>query len=391
MKYDIKLIKSTFYKEQQTKKALCSFIMKADQLSIGAQCALFEQDFCTWQGRRHSVLFNSGSSANLALIQALLNIGKLKPGNRVGFSGITWATNVMPLIQLGLEPIPVDIELATLNVSPDKLAKAHKKHKLHCLFLTNLLGFSDDIAKIAKFCNKNNILLIEDNCESMGSQTNKKKLGNFGFASTFSFFVGHHMSAIEGGMVCTDNKELDQHLRMTRSHGWDRHLTLPQQKKLRKIHEVDDFFAKYTFYDLAYNLRPNEVTGFLGKYQLKFIEETTSRREKNFIKFLQIYDICPDTYPLKISMDFISNFAMPIVFKELKVMRKFCKLCEQRGIEVRPIVGGVMSDQPFFKKYNSKSFDIPNSRLAYTQGFYFANNPELTRDEVNYIIDTFRS
>ncbi len=390
MEYSIKLIKSTFYKEKQTIEALCRFLKSAGQLSIGEQCHEFEAVFSKWQERKFSSLFNSGSSANLALIQALLNLGKLQPGMNVGFSGITWATNVMPLMQLGLRPIPIDISLENLNVSPKTLEQAHKKHSLDCVFLTNLLGFSDDMVAIAKYCKEQNILLIEDNCESMGSRTQGKKLGNFGVASTFSFFVGHHMSAIEGGMVCTDDKELDQQLRMARSHGWDRHLSVTQQKSLRKTHEISDFFAKYTFYDLAYNLRPNEITGFLGKYQLKFIEETIKKREKNFQKFLQIYDICEDVYPLHITMDFVSNFAMPVVFTSAKKMEEYRKKCEKRNIEVRPIVGGVMSDQPFFKKYIKQKFDIPNSRLAYTQGFYFANNPELTKDEVQYIIDTFR-
>ncbi len=391
MDYKIKLIKSSFYNETETKNALCAFIQDAKQLSIGTECLAFETEFSAWQGRKYSVLFNSGSSANLALIQALLNMGKLQPGMKVGFSGITWATNVMPLLQLGLIPIPVDIELDTLNVSSHTLEQTHQEQKLDCLFLTNLLGFSDDIKKIKQFCFKENILLLEDNCESMGSKTSGKMLGNFGLASTFSFFVGHHMSAIEGGMVCTDDKELDRHLRMARSHGWDRHLTEKQQKSLRTEHAISDFFAKYTFYDLAYNLRPNEITGFLGKYQLKFIDETTHKREQNFKALLKIYDVCEDVYPLDIRMDFVSNFAMPLVFKSEQLKDSYCSRCEKLGIEVRPIVGGVMADQPFFKKYISQTYNIPVSRLAFKQGFYFANNPELTQDEIEYLIAAFKS
>lgn len=391
MDYKIKLIKSSFYNEEETKNALCTFIQGAKQLSIGAECASFESEFSAWQGRKYSVLFNSGSSANLALVQALLNMGKLKPGMKVGFSGITWATNVMPLMQLGLVPIPVDIELDTLNVSSHTLEQTHTREPLDCLFITNLLGFSDDLKKIKQYCAREGILLLEDNCESMGSVTAGKRLGNFGFASTFSFFVGHHMSAIEGGMVCTDDKELDRHLRMARSHGWDRHLTEKQQIALRKEHAVSDFFAKYTFYDLAYNLRPNEITGFLGKYQLQFINETVQKREQNFQEFLKIYDVCSDVYPLDIRMDVVSNFAMPLVFKSEQLKDTYCSRCEKLGIEVRPIVGGVMADQPFFKKYINTSHDIPVSRLAFKQGFYFANNPELTTTEIEYLINAFRT
>lgn len=385
----IKLIKSTFHKETQTKKALCNFLMRSSQLSIGEECVKFEEKFAEWQGSKYCVLFNTGSSANLALIQALKNLGRMNDGMKVGFSGITWATNVMPLIQLQLQPIPVDIEIETLNSSLYELKKVHQKYHLDAFFITNLLGFAHDIEAIRKYCKKENILLIEDNCESLGSVQTGKKLGNFGLASTFSFFVGHHMSAIEGGAVCTNDKHLNRELRMVRSHGWDRHLSQVDQRKLRKQYKISDFDAKYTFYDLAYNLRPTEITGFLGSQQLKFIAATTNKRQSNFKKFQKLSNSSVYFYPLTPQMDFISNFAMPVVCKSLKIKKRCIELCAERKIEIRPIVGGVMSDQPFFTKYISKKFDLPKSRLVHKQGFYFANNPELTPKEVSYIIETF--
>ncbi len=181
----IKLIKSTFYK-----------------------CELFEKNFAKWQKRKYCVFLNSGSSANLAIIQALLNLRKIKKGDKVGFSALTWSTNVMPLIQLGLQPIPIDIELETLNVSSELVGKIIKKHKIKMLFLTNLLGFCSDIDKIRSICDKSKVILIEDNCEALGTLYKGTKLGNYGLASTFSFYVGHHMSTIEGGAVCTDSERL---------------------------------------------------------------------------------------------------------------------------------------------------------------------------------------
>src|SRR3990167_7155265 len=150
----IKLIKSTFYKEEKTKKELINFIKKAKQLSFGPECEKFERNFAKYQGRKHCVLVNSGSSANLALIQALINLGKIKKGDSVGFSAITWSTNVMPLIQLGLNAVPVDVELDTLNVSSFKLKDLLKKQKISMLFLTNLLGFCDDIDEIKFICKR---------------------------------------------------------------------------------------------------------------------------------------------------------------------------------------------------------------------------------------------
>src|ERR1035437_5440891 len=158
----IKLIKSTFYNEKDTKKKLVKFINNAEQLSFGKECEKFEEKFAKYQGSTYCVFVNSGSSANLALIQGLLNLGKIKKGDNIGFSALTWSTNVMPLIQLGLNPIPVDVELDTLNVSSDKLLKVIKQTKIKALFLTNLLGFCDDIGEIRKVCDEKKIILIED-------------------------------------------------------------------------------------------------------------------------------------------------------------------------------------------------------------------------------------
>src|SRR3989344_5647769 len=148
----INLIKSTFYNEKLAKGNLCKFIENAKHLSIGKQCADFEKRFSLWQGRKYSTMFNSGSSANLALIQTLVNLGKIKTGDSVGFSAVTWATNVMPLINLALKPVPIDIELDTLNISYEALAIAHKTHKFKLLFITNLLGYCGDIGEIRNLC-----------------------------------------------------------------------------------------------------------------------------------------------------------------------------------------------------------------------------------------------
>src|SRR3989344_1898347 len=176
----IKLIKSTFYKENEIKKKLCKFIMESSQLSIGKECRKFEEKFAKWQERKYCVMVNSGSSANLAITQALLNLGRLKKGDYVGFSAVTWSTNVMPLIQLGLKVVPIDVELDTLNASSNKLIEKLNKYPIKMFFLTNLLGFCDDIDEIKKVCDKKKIILIEDNCESLGTVYRGKKLGNFG-------------------------------------------------------------------------------------------------------------------------------------------------------------------------------------------------------------------
>ena len=262
------------------------------------------------------------------------------------------------------------------------------------LFLTNLLGFCDDIDKIKNICKQKGIILIEDNCESLGTVYKNKKLGNFSLASTFSFFVGHHMSTIEGGAVCTDNEEIAIMLKLVRAYGWDRNLESKEQNKLRKKYNVESsFYSKYTFYDLGYNLRPTEINGFLGNTQIKYLDEIVRKRERNFLKLVKVINVRNNLYyPLKYDhISLISNFAYPVICKSKKIRDKLIKKCKNI-IEIRPIVGGDMTHQPFYKKYMSqyeKMLGNSNANIIKEQGLYFGNNPEMTDKEISAIIRVF--
>jgi CDP-6-deoxy-D-xylo-4-hexulose-3-dehydrase len=388
----IKLIKSTFYNEEKTKKQLCNFIKTADQLSFGPQCLEFEKNFAKWQKRKHCIFVNSGSSANLAIIQALLNLGKLKKGDYVGFSALTWSTNSMPIIQLGLNAVPIDVELNTLNVSSSKFTQMLKKYPIKMLFITNLLGFCDDIDEIKKICDQRKIILIEDNCESLGTKYKGKLLGNYGLASSFSFYVGHHMSTIEGGAICTDSEILATMLGLVRAHGWDRNLNEKRQVKIRNKYKVNStFYSRYTFYDLGFNLRPMELNAFIGNTQIKYLDEIVKKRKENFFRIaLPIYEKTDRYYPVRYDhIDFLSNFAIPVICKTKEIRDMLVQRCDGK-VEIRPIVGGDMTRQPFFKKYmKGISYDDPNARKAHEQGLYFGNNPELTDKEIKEIIHIF--
>jgi len=388
----IKLIKSTFHNEADTKEKLISFISEAEMMSFGPQCRSFETSFALWQGRSYSTFVNSGSSANLAIIQALLNLGRIKRGDKIGVSALTWSTNVMPLIQLGLEVVPIDVELDTLNVSSKKLKAVLQKHDIKMLFITNLLGFCDDIDVIEQMCAEKEILLVEDNCESLGTVYKGKKLGNFGIASTFSFYVGHHMSTIEGGAVCTDDEDIAHMLSLVRAHGWDRNLAEKQQEEIRVKHNVNSsFYSRYTFYDLGYNLRPNEINGFIGNVQLEYLDEIVETRKDTFLELAKtIYSQTDRFYPIRYDhIDLISNFAVPVICKTKEIRDELVEKCEGR-LELRPVVGGDMTKQPFFAKYEPEARLVnSNAGLIHEQGLYFGNNPELTDDEKNEIIAIF--
>ena len=279
----IKLIKSHFLNKEETLSNLLDFISGAEKLSMGSECKKFENGFSAFQERRYSVMVSNGSSANLGLLQALLNLKRLKIGDKVAFSAVTWSTNVMPIIQLGLVPVPVDVNLNTLNVGSNNFKNTLEENPdIKAFFITNILGFCSDIDKILEICDENNIILFEDNCESLGSEYKSKKLGNYGLASTCSFFVGHHLSTIEGGIVTTDDEELYRMLQIIRAHGWNRDLPIELKNSLTKSNNIEPFYDIYTFYELAYNIRPTEISGFIGNTQLPLLESSIKKRAHNY-------------------------------------------------------------------------------------------------------------
>ena len=383
----IKLQKSTFYREKETKEKLCDFITHASVLSMSDECGKFEKQFAKKQNRSHAVFVNSGSSANLLLIQALLNSGRLKKGDTVGVSALTWATNIMPLIQLGLQPFLVDCEIDSLNVSSRTFRAALEiQPNMKALFITNTLGLVDDIEVIQAICIENEIAFFEDNCEALGSVVGGKLLGNFGIASTFSFFVGHHLSAIEGGMICCDNENLFDHLVRARSHGWDRNLNQDSREELRRKYDIDEFFAKYTFYDLGYNVRPNEINGFLGNSQIIYWDEIVSKRHQNFRCLHEVLEANGNLLPLRFGhMDIISSFAIPVVIKDISLVEGYKKRFTDSEVEIRPMIAGNMARQPFYRKYVGNPGNQPNAEFIHKHSFYFGNNPELTCDEIQLL------
>jgi len=182
-------------------------------------------------------------------------------------------------------------------------------------------------------------------------------------------------------------------LALVRAHGWDRNLQPEKQIKLRKKYKVEStFYSRYTFYDLGYNLRPTEINGFIGNYQLQFIDEIIAKRESNFTKLASIiYKNNDKYYPIKYNhIDFLSNFAFPVICKSKKIRDKLIVKSELR-VEIRPIVGGSMVTQPFFNKYmlDFSKIQCPNAKLINEQGLYFGNNPELTEEEISELIEVF--
>tara|TARA_B100000989_G_scaffold278203_1_gene239795 strand:- start:45453 stop:46625 length:1173 start_codon:yes stop_codon:yes gene_type:complete len=383
----IPLMRNAFSFEDKTKKELSEFILSAKQLSMGDQCLAFEKEFSKFQDCEESILFNSGGSANLSLLQAYKNLGVLKNNSKVGFSSLTWSTNVMPIIQLGMIPIAIDCEPNTLNIMSKNLLDTLENIKLDALFITNVLGFTGDLDKIKIICDEKNILLIEDNCEALGSKLGNVRTGNFGRAATFSFFVAHHMSTIEGGMIATSDKELAEMLRIVRANGWDRNLKSKQQSELRKKNNIlGEFEAKYTFYDLGYNLRPTEITATLGLIQLQYLEQNIIIRNNNHLELVKGLKENPDLINVDFHhLDFLSPFAFPVVCKTKKLRDYYFQQFSGAGIEIRPMIAGNIQNQPFYKKYSKIETKCPGADFLEKNSFYCGNYPELTSFDLETI------
>lgn len=385
----IPLMKSAFLQEEETRRALADFVLSAPRLSMDAKCREFEQAFAAFQGCRDAVLFNSGGSANLAMLQALQNLARIQRGDRIGFSAVTWSTNTMPIIQLGMEPVAVDCEPTTLNVMSENLLSRLEQTDITALFLTNALGFAGDLGQIRRICKDRRILLIEDNCESLGTELADGRAGNFGVCASFSFYVAHHMSTIEGGMACTSDDELAEMLRIVRANGWDRNLSAAQQAKWRQKCGVGSAFqAEYSFYDLGYNLRPTEITGFLGLHQLRYVGETFQQRERNYLRLEQAAMRNTDLLPMNHNhLRLLSSFAFPVVCRDPTVRVRLIGRFQDAGVEIRPLVAGSMQRQPFYKKCALPLYSTPGADFLDDCAFYFGNSPDLTEQDLSKLAE----
>jgi len=380
----IPLMRKAFLNEVETKKALAEFILNADRLSMDVECGKFEKKFAAYQQCKHAVLFNSGGSANLAMLQALKNMGKLKDGDKIGFSALTWSTNTMPIIQMNMVPVVIDVTPEVINTTSQNLLERLETTDIQALFITNILGFTGDIDTIRQICEERSIILIEDNCESLGTELPEGRTGNFGIGASFSFFVAHHMSTIEGGMVCTSDDDFAEMLRIVRANGWDRNLNPEQQQKWRNQFGIEtEFESKYTFYDLGYNFRPTEITGFLGQYQMQFLDKNISSREQNYLRIEKVVHENPDFLPLKHDhINVLSTFAFPFVCKTAELRTHYLQKFTDAGVEIRPMIAGNMQSQPFYKKYVKEVYDMPGADMMHNNGFYCGNYPELLEEDL---------
>lgn len=373
----IPLVKDTISKSDMDQ--LADWLKTYPRLTKGELTVKFEKQWSEWLGVKYSIFVNSGSSANLAAIYSLVLSGKLK-NKKIVVPAVSWVTTVTPAIQLGLEPIMCDADYGDLGLNINHLKEIINEHKPSAIILVHVLGIPNQLNEITKLCDENDILLIEDTCEAMGSEYHGKKLGTFGKISTFSTYFGHHMSTIEGGMICTNDEELYHILLSIRSHGWDRDLPKKKQNELRKKYNINDFRALYIFYYPGFNLRSTDLQAYIGINQLKKIKRVIKNRNRNYQYYQQ--NINSGWKIKEPEGSFVSNFCYPIITPNIETL---VKALNDANIECRPLICGSIAEHPFwYERYGNINLDV--AKLVHEYGLYIPNNPDLTKKDLDKII-----
>jgi len=353
----------------------------------------FEQKWSEWVGTKYSVFVNSGSSANFITISVLKILNNNKQKNEIIVPSLTWVSDINSVIMNGFKPVFVDINLSNLSMNVDEVIKKISKKTL-AVFITHAQGFNGLSKKLLTILKKKKIHLIEDVCESHGATYNNKKLGNFGLMSNFSFYYAHHLTTIEGGMVCTNDKKIYETIKMLRSHGMLRESGNKQYEK-KTVKENKDLSPKFIFLHPTLNFRNNEIGAVIGINQLKSLDKNNLQRAKNFKLFLELLD--DKKYWKNFDLEGNSNYAFPILLqtKDLKLRDYFEKKLKIANIEFRRgnAGGGNQLRQPYIKNIvkNFKLKDFTNVDHVHFFGYYIGNYPSLKSQKIIKITNFLNS
>lgn len=351
-------------------------VINSDMFTMGENVKKFEVAFSKYIGSKYSVMVNSGSSANLLMIASLFYTKnsklKLKRGDEIIVPAVSWSTTYSPLYQYGLKMKFVDIDLETLNYDFEQLAGAIS-NKTRVIMAVNLLGNPNDFNFIRELIEKRNIILLEDNCESLGAKFQDKMTGTFGIMGTFSSFYSHHISTMEGGIIVTDDEELYQILLCIRAHGWTRNL--PKKNYVCSDKSDDPFEESFRFILPGYNLRPIEMEGAIGLQQIKRLPEFISERRKNG-KYLQESLSEHPNFIIQKEIGESSWFGFSLVIRpntNLNRKKLVCRL-EEIGFECRPIVAGNFAKNEVVKYFNHEIYgDLKNANYIDQNGLFIGN------------------
>ena len=359
-------------------------VIDSDMYSMGAQVEFFEKEFSKFFGSKYSVMCSSGSTANLLMIASLFfkKENPLKRGDEVIVPAVSWSTTYFPLQQYGLHVKFVDIDLRTLNFDLDQLAEAVSK-KTKAILAVNLLGNPNEFDTIRNIIKGKDIILLEDNCESMGAKYKGKFTGTFGIMGTYSSFFSHHISTMEGGMITTNDEELYHILLTIRAHGWTRNLP----NKNHVSNKSDDWFEEsFRFVLPGYNVRPLEMSGAIGIEQLKKLPGFIENRRKNAQIFLELFK-SDGRFLVQKEVGESSWFGFSLIIQDQNLKRgDVIRLLSNNNIDSRPIVTGDFTKNTVLKYFDySINGNLLNAKNLDKKGFFLGNSHENLSENIKYV------
>ncbi|UCF00108.1 MAG: DegT/DnrJ/EryC1/StrS aminotransferase family protein [Planctomycetota bacterium] len=366
--------------------ALIEFLKGTPRLTQSSNVQAFESEWSKWLGVRYSVYVNSGASANLVTMAVLKH---LHGGGEIIVPTLTWVSDIACVLQNDFTPIFVDINPKNLCMDDGQVI-AKLSDKTRGVFLTHVQGFNGLTDKLISTLKGRNIPLIEDVCESHGATFKGKKLGSFGLISNFSFYFAHHMSTIEGGMVCTNNEDIYEMVRMLRSHGMVREASSDKFKQ-KYIQENPELSPDFIFAYTAYNVRNTEIGAVIGRNQLKRLDENNVKRKKNFGIFLKNLD--GNKYRTDFDLEGSCNYAFNLVIKEPnpEFRDRVERALHKAGVEFRrgSSGGGNQLRQPYLREIipNKEWEKYPEVEHIHFYGYYIGNYPELEEQKILSLCD----
>ena len=364
-------------------------VIKSKNFTMGEEVKQTENKFAEYFGSKYCVMSNSGSSANLLAIASLIYSGRLNKGDEVIVPAVSWSTTYNPLQQYGLKVVFVDVDLATLNYDLEALKNSITK-STKMIFIVNLLGNNNDFDKINIMAEINNLIIIEDNCESMGSKYNDKYSGTFGLIGTFSSFFSHHISSMEGGYCLTDDYELYNYMKSIRAHGWTREV---DTNGLDNIATQSDFYKYFDFVLPGYNLRPLEIEAAIASVQLDKLKSIVKTRRSNALYFLKKAKNNP-LFFVQEELGESSWFGFSIVLKDkYKEFRdELAEYLISNNIDCRPIVTGNFTRHHVINYFDYKIHGIlTNADYIHDYGLFIGNNGKIIYKQIDYFYKTIEN
>lgn len=363
------------------KETLVNFIYASDKYTSGPKVKEFEDAWSKWLGCKYSLYVTSGSTANLLLMAAVKELYEIPNGSKVLVPACTWVTNVSPVFQLGLEPVFCDVDLERYSFDLDTLPE----EDVRIVFITHLLGINSPVEALKK--KYPNAVFLEDTCESHGVKApNGMRRGSTGTGSTFSFYYGHHMTTIEGGIISTDNELLYELMKIKRSHGMARLLS-PHLYEIA-VNENPNIDPSFLFLTDGFNFRNTELNAVLGLEQLKRLDHNIEMRRKNFECFMKHLD--PMRFYVPYNDPGNSSFALPFICKNKEDMPKLKTIFKELGVEYRPVVSGNLLLHPFLKKWRD-TVSVPNANIINDNGVYIGNSQFVTEDMIVKVFEAIKT